>query len=205
MAAELDREEVRLVPLPVDTDVFAPEPDDAWAARLAAPTIAFVGRADDPRKNVPLLLEAFRRLREEMPRARLRLIGRPPRTPVPEGVELVPSPPSVVEALRTCSVFVLPSRQEGFGIVAAEALACGVPVVVTPSGGPLVLVLASEGGIVLDSWRAAELAGALRTLLGDRERLLQHRRRGRAYVTREHAPGRVHRLLAAAMEKVDEE
>ena len=109
----------------------------------------------------------------------------------------------MVEPLRTCSVFVLPSRQEGFGIVVAEALACGVPVVVTPSGGPLVLVLASEGGIVLDSWDADELAGALRTLLTDRERLLHHRRRGRAYVMREHAPGRVQRLLAAALEELD--
>ena len=49
----------RLLPIPIDVERFAPEPDEAWLARLDAPIVGFVGRADDPRKNVGLLLDAF--------------------------------------------------------------------------------------------------------------------------------------------------
>ena len=86
-----------------------------------------------------LLLDAARGSRGA-PDARLRLVGRPPRTPLPAGVEAVGEVQSVAEAIRSASLFVLPSLQEGFGIVVAEALACGVPAVVTPSGGPEELV-----------------------------------------------------------------
>lgn len=195
-AGSLDPGAVGILPLPVDTERFRPEPDGQWLARLATPTIAFVGRADDGRKNVPLLLDAFQLLRTRRPEARLRLVGRPPRGLLPDGVELVCEPPAVDDALRTAALFVLPSHQEGFGIAVAEALASGVPAVVTPSGGPEQLVRASGGGVVLASFRATELAGALDALLGDRDALLRHRRAGRAYVEREHAPARLAELLA---------
>lgn len=201
-AGRLSSDAVGLIPLPVDVGRFTPEEDDVWLARLDAPVIAFVGRADDPRKNVPLLLEGFAQLRAERPGARLRLIGRPPSGAVPPGVELIRDPPSVAEALRTCSLSVLPSHQEGFGIVVAEALACGVPAIVT-AGGPTALVQDSGGGVVLPSWQPGGLAETMRALLADPARLLELRRRGRAYVEREHATARVHGLVAAAIEELD--
>jgi glycosyltransferase involved in cell wall biosynthesis len=170
---------------------------------LDAPVVAFVGRADDPRKNVPLLVEAFSRVRQRHERATLRLIGRPPADSLPPGAEAAGPIASVADALRTASIFVLPSHQEGFGIVVAEALASGVPVVVTPSGGPEELVRASGGGVVLESFDADELAATTEALLRDRERLLALRRSGRAYVEREHAPARLRDRLAAAFAELD--
>lgn len=202
-AAAVEPASVAILPLPVDPEQFAPEDDSLWLARLDEPVLAFVGRADDGRKNVALLLDAFVRLRERVPRARLRLIGQPPRGPVPPGVELVGTPASVAPSLRTASVFVLPSHQEGFGIVVAEALACGVPAVVTPSGGPEELVRASGGGVVAGSFDADELAGTVADLLGDEPRLLGMRRRGRTYVRREHAPERLAGLVREALEDLD--
>ena len=105
--------------------------------------------------------------------------------------------PSVAAHLRRATLFVLPSWQEGFGIAAAEALAAGLPVVTTPSGGPEALVRDSGGGVVLEGFSAEELAATVRGLLADPAPPRAMRRSGREYVEREHSPARFRELLAA--------
>lgn len=204
-AGGLDLHDVGLLPIPVDTSRFSPGPEAAWREGLERPTLAFVGRADDPRKNVPLLLEAFALLRHQVPAARLVLVGPGTAALRAPGVEAAGEVSDVADVLRQATIFVLPSLQEGFGIVAAEALACGVPVVTTPSGGPEDLVRNSGGGRVLESFDAAELAATLKELIDDPATLVAMREAGRAYVEREHAPSRFRELLAAALRAVDEE
>jgi glycosyltransferase involved in cell wall biosynthesis len=201
-AAGLDPERIALLPLPVDPDRFTPEPEERWRARLEAPVLAFVGRADDPRKNAALLLEALPLIRVRLPAARLRFIGRPP-VRLPPGAEALGEVESVAEPLREASLLVLPSRQEGFGIAAAEALASGVPVLATPSGGPEALLRTSGGGRVLGGFEPEELATAALELLEDAATLSTMRRRGRAYVVREHSPRRLEELLAAALAELE--
>ena len=198
-AAGVDTGRIGILPIPVDLVRFAPLPEDEWLAGLERPRVVFVGRADDPRKNAGLLLEAFAVLRRRLPEARLRLVGRPPAQSLPPGATAVGEVPCVAEHLRDAALFVLPSLQEGFGIVAAEALASGVPVVTTPCGGPEALVRDSGGGHVLDGFDATELAATLEGLLGARGALAEMRRSGRAYVEREHAPERLRGALAAAL------
>ena len=198
-AAGLAEEEVGILPIPVDLERFVPAPDEEWRATLERPLIAFVGRGDDSRKNLPLLLDAMAAL----PEARLLLVGSPPPGPLPEGVESTGVVPTVAAHLRRATLFVLPSHQEGFGIAAAEALAAGLPVVTTPSGGPEALVRDSGGGVVLSSFSRDELAATLRELLADPARLEQLRRRGREHVAREHSPARLRELLAAAFAELD--
>ena len=67
--------DVGLLPIPVDSNHFSPADDATWRDALGAPVLVFVGRADDPRKNLPLLLAAFAALRKIHPRARLKLVG----------------------------------------------------------------------------------------------------------------------------------
>ena len=201
-AGERDEAEIGILPIPVDIDALVPEPDESWLARLETPVLAFVGRGDDPRKNLPLLLEALPLIRARIPETRLRLIGRPPAR-VPEGVDALGLVDSIAEPLRESTLFVLPSWQEGFGIVAAEALACGVPVVTTPSGGPEQLVRDSGGGRVLSGFAVEELAETISALLEDVATLRRMRAAGREYVVREHSPDRFRSLLADALRAVD--
>jgi phosphatidylinositol alpha-mannosyltransferase len=202
-AGELDEAEIGILPVPVELDRFTPLPESEWRAEVARPTLVFAGRGDDPRKNVGLLLDAFARVREQRPDVRLRFVGRPPAGPHPEGATVLGHVPSLAESLRDAALFVLPSLQEGFGIVAAEALAAGVPVVTTPSGGPEDLVRESGGGLVLSGFSSEELAATVVTLLDDPETLVAMRSRGRTYVEREHSPARFRSLLEAALAGLD--
>jgi glycosyltransferase involved in cell wall biosynthesis len=157
--------------------------------------LVFVGRANDPRKNVGILLEAV----EQLPGVRVLLVGDPPDGPLPERVEATGFVPAIVPFLHRGTLFVLPSHQEGFGLVAAEAMACGLPVVTTPSGGPEALVRESGGGTVLPGFTPDELASTVRDLLADPARLAEMRRRGCEYVAREHSPERLRELLSEAL------
>lgn len=198
LAAGIDPASVGLLRIPVDLDEFSLEADERWLQRLERPTVVFVGRGDDPRKNVRLLLEAWPAVHHAVPAARLRLVGRAPAIPQPEGVESAGEVEAVAPELRRASLFVLPSLQEGFGIAAAEALAAGVPVVATPCGGPEELLRASGGGEVVADFEPETLATALVAALRDDRRLAEQRARGRAYVEAHHSPARFREQVAAA-------
>jgi glycosyltransferase involved in cell wall biosynthesis len=198
-AAGIDPEAIRILPIPVDTTLFHPQ-----AHAEDEPIVLFLGRADDPRKNVRLLLDAWPLVQAELPETTLRLVGRPPVDALPNGVRAVGEVGSVAEELRKASLFVLPSLQEGFGIVVAEALASGVPVVVTPCGGPEELVRASGAGTVVADFTPGTLAAAVVDALADPGRLAEQGARGRAYVETHHSPERLQTELAAAFAELDD-
>lgn len=93
-------------------------------------------------KHVDLLIRAAALLREELPGLRLAIIGDGPERQAletlaqEEGIAeavsftgFLPTHDAVIAAMKASGVFVLPSTREGFGIVALEAMACGLPVV----------------------------------------------------------------------------
>lgn len=216
-AGRIPQERIRILPIPVDLTRFTPEPDDVWRARVAQPTLVFVGRPNDPRKNLRLLLQAFPRVRERIPGLRLRIVGTQSmrrqgtdddlalelRRLSSPGVEWLGGVPSVADVVRSATLLVLPSLQEGFGIVVAEALACGVPAVVAPCGGPEDLIRDSRGGVLLASFRVEELAARLVDVLGNEDRLLRMRASGRSYVERHHSPERLQEKLGAAIAELE--
>lgn len=54
----------------------------------------------------------------------------------------------LVDVMHTCSAFVLPSRKETFSVVCVEALSMGLPVIVTPCGGPEEYINENNGMLV---------------------------------------------------------
>ncbi|MFZ3236576.1 MAG: glycosyltransferase [Stellaceae bacterium] len=113
-----------------------------------------------PEKGHALLIEAFAEAFCGNPNVRLRLVGDGPALPSLERlssglgiagqVALVGTLPAerVRAEMEAAEAFVLASNAETFGVVVIEALACGLPVVSTASGGPDHLVDATNGELV---------------------------------------------------------
>jgi glycosyltransferase involved in cell wall biosynthesis len=87
-------------------------------------------------------------------------------------VTLYPAVPpvEVAEWITAADVIVVPSRGEGLGLVAVEALACGRPVVASNVGGLPEIVKDGETGLLVPPGDVAALRGAIERLADDRLR-----------------------------------
>lgn len=144
--------EARVIAPPVDLAGFVPGAD-----RAAVPTILCAADHTQPRKRVALLAEAAGRA--GVPLAVSRVRGA---TPPPGTIELdLDDRAALAAANRRAWVHALPSVGEAFGLVLAEALASGTPVV----GGRPEVVGGADTGRVFDGDDPALLADALRRAL----------------------------------------
>jgi hypothetical protein len=133
------RSKIRVIPYAADTRRFRPDP----AKHHGPPcTFLFAGGVFQ-RKGVRYLLEAWRQVRR--PGWKLQLLGALPRElgPLQEHLGTVEMLGRVAHAdvpavMAAADVFVFPSLFEGSAVVTYEALACGLPSVVTPSAGSVV-------------------------------------------------------------------
>lgn len=153
--------------------------DTAGDDPTGAGTIAFAGRFV-PEKGVRTLVEAFAIVAADRPEARLLLVGDGPERPAIEARATAlglagrvaitgwVDHPTVERHLASAAVQAVPSEwAEPFGIVAAEALARGTPVVATNVGGLAEIIDDDVTGLLVEPGDATALARALLRLLGD--------------------------------------
>ena len=158
----------------IDTQLFHPPEMPAHKGFILS-----VGRFGDPRKNVGMLLDAYRRLVECIPHApELMLVGEHPppqdwarviRWGIADRIDvrLDVTPEELAPLYRQACLFALSSNEEGLGIVILEAMASGLPVVSTCCGGPATCVLEGVTGYLTPVGDAEALAQRMRMLLED--------------------------------------
>lgn len=200
------RDRVAIIPPGVDGSRFCP------AGLPSGRDVLFVGPlAHSYRwKGIDTLWRAFQLVRQAVPDARLTLVGQGDRVPEfsalaaasPESLRLLGhvSDDELVAAYRQASVVVLPSvtEAESFGMVLAEANACGKPVVASRVGGIPDFVRHGDNGLLARPGDASDLAHQIIMLLQDPPLARQMGSRGRERVLKAHAWGD----LARATENV---
>ena len=172
-----------VIPIGIDAvELRAAEIDDFAAATEIgddAQVVMFLGRIS-AKKGVPLLVESFRMIATDYPRAHLVIAG-----PDDEGIgrDLLPMIANAGLAdrvtflgvvgrsqkrtlLQRSSVFVLASADESFGVAVAEAMAVGCPVVVSSDVATEDVVRASGAGLVAERDPKA-IANAMAGILSD--------------------------------------
>ncbi len=181
---DLDARQMRVVPLGVDTEVFAPR-----GARVPGRIVA-IASADKPLKGVVHLLEAIAKVRTEHD-VHLELVShlepggaterRIAELGIADAVHVVNgiSDDELGELLASAEIMCVPSLYEGFSLPTVEAMSCGTPVVATRAGAlPEVVGVDDDGAsgcaVLVEPGDAEALAAAIRTLVespATRERL----------------------------------
>ena len=178
---DIPLEHIRQTPYGVDHEIMRPLPD---AARVPG-TILFVGDSEDRNKGAKFLIEACARLQHDTD---FRLLFKDKKekdmTVVPplvwkhglqRFVEYIPrlSTDELVRLYNSAQIVVSPSLYEGFGLPAAEAMACGAAVIATTAGAFPEFIEDGRTGMLVPPGDPDALAAAIRTLLADPERCVR--------------------------------
>jgi glycosyltransferase involved in cell wall biosynthesis len=169
-ARELGAREARVVPSAVSIPATVAEPSEP-------PHVLYVGRLSEE-KGLAEFLEAT----EGIPRV---VVGDGPlRDGVPEAVGFVP-PQELGPWYERASVVACPSRREGYGVVAREAMAHGRPVVASAVGGLRDAVEHDVTGVLVPPRDVSALRQAIERLLGDADLSRRFGEAGREKARRE--------------------
>jgi glycosyltransferase involved in cell wall biosynthesis len=180
----LPDERISIVPNGIHVEDFAHLPDPApFRARWelsAGPVVLFLGRLHE-RKGLQFLILAFAQAAQNVPDARLLIVGpdEGKRAALEAQIEQLNLGERVIftglltgadklAALAAADLFALPAVGEGFSMAVLEAMACGLPVLLTP-GCNFPEVVAAGAGLVVER-EVPALREALHALLTDGER-----------------------------------
>jgi N-acetyl-alpha-D-glucosaminyl L-malate synthase BshA len=179
-AFECDKLDIRVVPNFVDPEIYKPGRDDCHLRALAPHGEKIVMHISNFRKvkRVDDVVRIFAEIRREV-ESRLVFIGDGPERAaatelagslgVLDDIVFLGKLESVAELISCADLFLLPSEQESFGLVALEALASGVPVIGTGGSGLAEVVDDGVTGFLHPVGAVEEMASSGIELLKDRD------------------------------------
>ena len=186
-----------VIPNGVYVDTFAAaQRDERWTGTPQAPTVAFLGRLDEPRKGLPVLTAAIPAVLAVHPGARFLVAGHG-ETGAAEATAALGDLASSVEflggvsdedkarLLASVDVYCAPhTGGESFGIVLVEAMSAGATVVASDLGAFRRVLDEGEAGVLFRNGDAADLAATLNRVLADPNLRARTSRRASAVVRR---------------------
>jgi glycosyltransferase involved in cell wall biosynthesis len=200
-------------------DPLHAEPDarpDFWPVPPGSRVLLTVGRllASEPGKGIDTVIRALAHLIASFPNLYFVVIGDGDGRPALESLAAEAGVAEHVIFLGTrrgslrgyyeaADVFVMPSRQEGFGIVFLEAMAAAKPVVGAACGGATEVISDGETGYLVNYGDVPALESRLAALLGDDGLRRQMGEAGRRKVESQHRFERFQERLIAILEKLD--
>jgi glycosyltransferase involved in cell wall biosynthesis len=196
-------ERIRMVANGVDTELFRTAP----GVERNANEILCVGRASDPNKGISNLIESLAQLPDHL---RLTLVDEDhPKSLARERAEQLGCADrlqitgrldndELVRRYQRASLVVVPSRYEGFGLPAVEAMACGTPVIACAAGALTEVIGATGGGVLVPPDEPRALASAIADLMARPEARSMLGKRGNLRVNEAYAWPRVARATARA-------
>jgi glycosyltransferase involved in cell wall biosynthesis len=161
---------LKTIPLGVDVDRFKPGWQGRSSKQLAQPfTFVFVGSAT-VKKGFDLILDCMETLLSEGLSLQLYVVGRVDQELISQRKQLVGmvreygviSQSQLASVLTTAQCLLLPSRFDSFGMVVTEAMASGLPVIVSDMVGAKDLVEEGQNGFVVPVGSVNALAGKMR-------------------------------------------
>lgn len=186
-----------IIPNGVYVDRFAAAvPDPRWTGTPAAPTFAFLGRLDEPRKGLGILVDAVPTVLAEHPGARFLVAGRgddgraEAEAALGRHVGQVEflggiSDEEKASLLSSVDAYVAPQTGgESFGIVLVEAMSAGTTVVASDLGAFRRVLDEGEAGLLFRTGDPQDLARALLTVLREPELTARVRARAATHVRR---------------------
>ncbi len=161
----ISADRIHVLPLGTDTDLFVPFEEDTTRHSKSQFTFIFSGKVTFL-KGVDILVEAYKQVSAYHKDFRLKFIG-----PLGDAGYLLKeqkgnsitwmgtmSQDELVKEYQGADCLILPSRYDSYGMVVAEALACGVPVIISDMVGTKKLVTEGKNGWVVRSGNAQALA-----------------------------------------------
>ena len=187
---DIERSRLRVIEVGVDIDLFSPQPEvERHPDRLIA-TVS----SSSPMKGLNVLLDAFAALHRERPSLTLTVVGRDGHPDTQKKLKTLNlngavrftgwvTSEEIATTYAQSTIAIVPSLYEGFGLPAAEAMACGVPVVSTHAGAlPEVIGTDGSAGVLVAPGEVAAMVAPIRELLDSPERRLAMGAVGRSRV-----------------------